>query len=209
MYLGPRQSHPPSAGYLHVLYYWKNSCHQTSGCTVRGTGETRGVRLHCTWCKASCGSVPSQACPTRFPSWSHQAQSSPCVSQECWGRVFRFDSEWTLPPIAQAQTATSLHAGLGQCCSQAIQGLHNFWLCWLTHIPKQLRGQIDSGLSITKYYFSMHLWSHPTSKFQPREVRDVWRLQKKLWTAENERKCHGSRLCKSFLELSHPSWLQL
>lgn len=157
-------------------------------CTVRGAGGKRRVMLHHMWCKTSCGPVPSWACPTHFPSWSHQAQSSPCVSQECWERVFKFDSEWTLIPVAQTQTATSLHARLGQCWSQAIQGLHNFWFCWLTHIPKELRGQIDSGLSITKYYFPMHFWNHPTSQFKPGEVRGIWRLQKKFWTAKNERK---------------------
>lgn len=56
-------------------------------------------------CRASCGPAPSWAGPTRLPSWSHQAQSSPSVSQECWERVFRFDSEWTLPPLQRHQQA--------------------------------------------------------------------------------------------------------
>lgn len=150
-------------------------------------GEERGLLSHHTWCKVSCGSAPSWACPTASQA-EHQAQSSPWASQECWERAFKFDSEWTLPPIAQAQAATSLSAALGQSCSQAMQGLHNSWPCWPTHIPKELRGHIGSGLSITKYYFPMHLWSHPSSKFQPREARDIWRLQKEFLTAKKKKR---------------------
>lgn len=51
------------------------------------------------------------------------------------------------------------------------EGLHNFWLNWLTHISKELRGLIDSGVCITKYYFPRHLRSHSTSILQPKEER--------------------------------------
>lgn len=140
----------------------------------------------------------SQACPTCSPSHAEAVmhRHHPRVPLERWKWVFK---TWFRVDTSPHCGDRNGHTGLGQCCSQHVPllclGLHNFRLCWLTHILKELRGLFDSGLSITKYYFPMHLWSYPIFKFQPRKVRDVWRLWKKFWTAKMRGKSHGSKSC--------------
>lgn len=143
----------------------KKGFYQTSGCTVR---VRRGLMLHHNGAK----SLEGQFLPGLVPP-SSQAEAT------------RHSHSYMCPRSAEKEflnliqsghfphcTGTSSH--LPACWAWAVQGLHNFWPCWPTHIPKELRGHIGSGLSITKYYFPMHLWNHPSSKFQPGEVTEMF-----------------------------------